>query len=1268
MTFESDVAAISSRSIWVRARDRAESTGTVLSGILDYDGAAISAGRWDVTGPQVSTTSPPPRSTKSWYFNTSSPFSCGLVVMKGIVGLFASSSLSGTNPAMAFNGASDVNDFWANPGASLPAHVGAQFGTGFVSTGYYLWGRTDTPSQTPKDWTFQGSNDGSAWTTLDTRSGQTSPNGTHYTFSNATSYTYYRLNVSAVQSGNLVAISRIEIDGATYRTNHSGSSGEVWIVRKVTGSQSIGPNQTGTTAESYMPLSDGKVYYNVGSSARADNLTMSPAVTWTNWHILRMVKRSTGVMELWVDGVLKHSSNTGAASWASTLKLGGSTFTGASNDYHAEFIHFNAELSSGDVTKVTDYLTDTHISAVSPPATTGSGTATAPTPGAEGTGTSTATGSGSATAPTPTGSGSGTSTVTGSGDATAPAPGASGTGTSDDTSSGSGSATAPTPGAEGTGTSTVTGSGGATAPTPTTDGTGAATSTGSGEATAPTPGAQGTGVSGSILGSGSATAPVPGAQGAGDTVIVDVPGWDLELTGQCLLGVDTEETFYRVDPPIAPQPIGPVQVPLLRESHRMPRLTADNTGKLVGVVNPDPENPLEYELITEAVGFSHVWIDGEDRTYDDTGILVDIDEMIVEQGMGDQSATLDIRGIQIWDEPGEDDWSWLRAGADVETGFVREDGTVHYWWAGDLLDQNVTSNQRTFTNTWRAFGPLVGLRAIMHQPVDALDPIEMGTYLTGLLNGVIGRTYAKIRTPSAPRLSIPNANPGAIGETVDSHVRAILGKAWTADGRPWSLIPHQQRRRLHRLERVNIADTHWTYTAGAPGVVLNLNEDWTEVINCYWGRGVTKDGYRWLKRRFPYYLPYDAPSYFSLDEDEVLSLGSTDADTINNGVSLYQRRLQELGYKGVKVTGVFDQATEDATYRVQRDRGLQRDRTVGGQTWTAVWAVGSLAALLRAVRRPLAVDPRVEPYLYHVNGAIAGVNPAYEAGRPRRETEIDYGPRTSLAEGEDDAEERLKRTMEPALEGTMTLTSCPHEGTRWEIDASQNIKLLGYRRRDPFLHISQLVRSPKQGSVTVTVSTTFENALTVLERRKHNAESRRDPANRPGVYGRTASSTMLDSVTPFDGESPAGKITELTLRGGLWSVWPVHFDQVGTIQRVFAQTYSPASRFALQLFALPIQPVHLQMGLGNVLTQSRPWESPAVKAFLDKYGHIEGWGQSGNALGYESGREASGSTLNGIAEITAGVEYRMPKPIMWVGMLAEDSCRITVDLDPKPVA
>jgi hypothetical protein len=76
------------------------------------------------------------------------------------------------------------------------------FGAGNAQTikRYTVTSANDVPARDPKDWQFQGSNDGSTWTTLDTRSGQsfaTRYQALVYPISSPAAYRYYRLDVTA---------------------------------------------------------------------------------------------------------------------------------------------------------------------------------------------------------------------------------------------------------------------------------------------------------------------------------------------------------------------------------------------------------------------------------------------------------------------------------------------------------------------------------------------------------------------------------------------------------------------------------------------------------------------------------------------------------------------------------------------------------------------------------------------------------------------------------------------------------------------------------------------------------------------------------------------------------------------------------------------------------------------------------------------------------------------------------------------------------------
>jgi hypothetical protein len=77
------------------------------------------------------------------------------------------------------------------------------FGAGVTQTvkRYDITSANDVPARDPKDWQLQGSNDGSTWTTVDTRTGQPSwPNRYQtisFTVATPGAYRYYRLNVTA---------------------------------------------------------------------------------------------------------------------------------------------------------------------------------------------------------------------------------------------------------------------------------------------------------------------------------------------------------------------------------------------------------------------------------------------------------------------------------------------------------------------------------------------------------------------------------------------------------------------------------------------------------------------------------------------------------------------------------------------------------------------------------------------------------------------------------------------------------------------------------------------------------------------------------------------------------------------------------------------------------------------------------------------------------------------------------------------------------------
>jgi hypothetical protein len=94
---------------------------------------------------------------------------------------------------------------WVSNG-SLPQWLQYDYGSGraAVINTYYLTSADNAPERDPGTWTFQGSNNGTTWTTLDTRTGEVfaaRKQTNAYTFTNSTAYRYYRLNVTAAPGG-----------------------------------------------------------------------------------------------------------------------------------------------------------------------------------------------------------------------------------------------------------------------------------------------------------------------------------------------------------------------------------------------------------------------------------------------------------------------------------------------------------------------------------------------------------------------------------------------------------------------------------------------------------------------------------------------------------------------------------------------------------------------------------------------------------------------------------------------------------------------------------------------------------------------------------------------------------------------------------------------------------------------------------------------------------------------------------------------------------
>ena len=129
------------------------------------------------------------------------------------------SSVNGANSAwLAFNQDGLGTTFWQS-GVVNTGILGYQFPSGKVIKRYCVKAITTTTPSIPTTWTFQGSNDGTTYTTLDTVIAAGIPLGGNYTsgiLANTTSYTYYRLNITAVTTlGSQPSVADFEMTEST---------------------------------------------------------------------------------------------------------------------------------------------------------------------------------------------------------------------------------------------------------------------------------------------------------------------------------------------------------------------------------------------------------------------------------------------------------------------------------------------------------------------------------------------------------------------------------------------------------------------------------------------------------------------------------------------------------------------------------------------------------------------------------------------------------------------------------------------------------------------------------------------------------------------------------------------------------------------------------------------------------------------------------------------------------------------------------------------
>jgi alpha-L-fucosidase 2 len=162
----------------------------------------------------------------------------------------------------AFDGSTSTK--WYNTGSAPPAWIRYGFGNaaGWAVTEYRVSSANDVQNRDPKDWQFQGSNDGTTWTTLDSRAGEVFASRLltkTYTLINTTPWRYYRLYVSANYGGSSygLQLSEFLLKTSVGLNATPGDSQVVLAWTQAAGAASYNLKRSGSSGGTYTAISSG---------------------------------------------------------------------------------------------------------------------------------------------------------------------------------------------------------------------------------------------------------------------------------------------------------------------------------------------------------------------------------------------------------------------------------------------------------------------------------------------------------------------------------------------------------------------------------------------------------------------------------------------------------------------------------------------------------------------------------------------------------------------------------------------------------------------------------------------------------------------------------------------------------------------------------------------------------------------------------------------------------------------------------------------------
>lgn len=729
-------------------------------------------------------------------------------------------------------------------------------------------------------------------------------------------------------------------------------------------------------------------------------------------------------------------------------------------------------------------------------------------------------------------------------------------------------------------------------------------------------------------------------------------------------------------------------------------------------------------------GRLQVVIAGTDVTFF-RGVPCVVESWGSQEPFGDDQAVIDFPQVLQFDLLGEIDGAtvpWAYGGADAQINVVYEGGSTKTLFAGyvQILGDYYAPQSGSGTSTTNGSSHYlqVTLQGTMYQgalsvvtPYFATDvetsngTADAGTLITTALNNAIGRRWGYCQ-PVTTGFQI--AVDGSFTNVLE-FVQDTLGQMLSIDGSTQWTIDCDNSTLVPTLQQKDVSTINWTVDAGAPGVdASGLTDDVTLNTNVCYGSGTTPQGVTtpfnlelfgiavnfdpggqtFMGTKYPNFSAGTAASYPFSSADDVITLGTSNGApgmTVNpDGVTTLQNQI------GTQPTGTYNSTDQAAVETIQANAGIQVDGIVGPQTWEAIFNVasntGGNAIVLPLYELELPVGESgslvnvVDPWLRNAQGAVIAQNPYYDPSILRVEAYLGMGAGITLAQATNTAKAVVNRDYAASWAGTIVLTTDPHEGSRFEMKAGQNVLLKWFHgvtsviddvEYDGMLfHINEVDVAFDQApsvttgvpteqptlQVTLTVDTAARDRITSRNMINHEPGSPGDPVRRANILKRNSRQTK-DSVGQFDASAGAGIIYRHPIYAGLWTVLQIPFGQVGMLSKMTYQTDTPASPFYVALFSKKITAAQLISLLGNNgdPSVSKTWQTNSVA--LINAGIIEAWGgDTGGGLspcGYWPGTLPAGDTLTGQFRDALHINYTSSQPPwLWVCEYSPSSCYV----------